>query len=217
MFPYASQRLVGGQVGEFVGAFDFEGVVLLTGHATNVVGTLTSGYLARHFLIASIRWFGQTYWGLVMQKRTPNTLLDRSVTHLLHRGGQCADEVFSLSIGNSDITPRQYAVLSVVAKKEGVRQTDIAHATGIDRSTVTNLVTRLVKRGWLQRRRTKADTRAYAVRLTPAGRMALKIGKDACVEVDEKVLAALSAKQHAQFMEALGTIVQELGAQNSSA
>ena len=152
-----------------------------------------------------------------MQKRMPNTPLDRSVTHLLHRGGQCADEVFSLSIGNSDITPRQYAVLSVVAKKEGVSQTDIVDATGIDRSTMTDLVTRLVKKGWLQRRRTKDDARAYAVRLTAAGRKALKIGEGACVEVDEKVLAALSAKQHAQFMEALGTIVQKLGAPNSSA
>jgi DNA-binding MarR family transcriptional regulator len=154
---------------------------------------------------------------LIMQKRTPNTPLDRSVTHLLHRGGQCADEVFSQSIGNSDITPRQYEVLSVVAKKEGVSQTDVMHATGIDRSTMTDLVTRLVKKGWLQRRRTKDDARAYAVRLTPTGKKALKIGESACVEVDEKVLAALSARQHAQLMEALGTIVRKLGAQNSSA
>ena len=70
--------------------------------------------------------------------------------HLLHRGGQIAEDVFSLGIGNSDITPRQYAVLSVVAKKEGVSQTDVMHATGIDRSTMSNLVTRLVQRGWLQ-------------------------------------------------------------------
>jgi DNA-binding MarR family transcriptional regulator len=137
--------------------------------------------------------------------------------HLLHRGGQCADEVFTLSIGNSDITPRQYAVLSVVAKREGVSQTDIVNATGVDRSTVANLVMRLVKRGWLQRRRTKGDARAYAVRLTAAGRKALKIGEGACAEVDEKVLAALSTKQHALFMKTLGTIVQELRAQNSPA
>jgi len=137
--------------------------------------------------------------------------------HLLHRGGQIAEDVFSLSIGNSDITPRQYAVLSVVAKEEGVSQTDVMHATGIDRSTMSNLVTRLVKRGWLQRRRTKDDARAYAVRLTAAGRKALKIGEGACLEVDEKVLTALSTRQHAQLIDALGTIVRKLDAQNSSA
>ena len=146
-----------------------------------------------------------------MQKRMPKTPPDRSVMHLLHRGGQCADEVFSQSIGKSDITPRQYALLSVVAKKKGVSQTDIMHATGIDRSTMSQLVARLVKRGWVQCRRTENDARTYAVGLTAAGQKALKIGESACLQVDEKVLAALSVRQHAQFMEALGTIVQELG------
>ena len=172
-------------------------------------------YLARHFLSFSIKCYclGK-HNGLTMQKRTPNAPLDRSVTHLLHRGSQCADEVFSLSIGNSDITPRQYAVLSVVAKKEGVSQTDIVHATGIDRSTVANLIARLMKKGWVQSQRTEKDARTNAVRLMAAGRKALKFGEAACLEADEKVLATLSARRRAQFMEALSTIVQALGAQN---
>jgi MarR family transcriptional regulator, temperature-dependent positive regulator of motility len=149
-----------------------------------------------------------------MQDQAENT---PSVMHLLHRGGQCADEMFSLSIGHSDITPRQYAVLLVVAENDGISQTDIVNATGIDRSTTANLVGRLVKRGWLQRRRTKGDARAYAVRLTAAGRNALKIGARASLGVDEKVLASLSSRQHARFIEALGRIVQEFGAHNSPA
>jgi MarR family transcriptional regulator, temperature-dependent positive regulator of motility len=146
-----------------------------------------------------------------MRKRAPATLRNESVMHLLHRVSQCADEVFSLSIGNSDITPRQYEILSAVAKKDGVSQIDIANATGIDRSTTAELVPRLMKKGWLQRRRTKDDARTYAVRLTPAGRKALKIGEGACLEADEKVLAGLSSAQRAKLIKALGAIVQELG------
>jgi DNA-binding MarR family transcriptional regulator len=131
--------------------------------------------------------------------------------HLLHRSGQRADEVFSLSIGNSDITPRQYEVLSVVATKDGASQTDIVNATGIDRSTTAELVARLVKKGWLQRRRAKDDARAYAVRITAAGKKAMKIGEGACLEVDEKVLAGLSPAQRTKLIKALGAIVQELG------
>jgi DNA-binding MarR family transcriptional regulator len=103
-------------------------------------------------------------------------------------------------------------VLSVVADKEGVSQTDIVNATGIDRSTTAEMVRRLVKRGWLQRRRTKDDARVYAVRLTAAGKKAMKIGESASLEVDEKLLAALSSGQRARLIEALGMIVQELGA-----
>ena len=151
--------------------------------------------------------------GLLMLKRTRNVPADLSVMHLLHRGSQRAEEVFSLSIGNSDITPRQYEVLSVVAKKDGVSQTDIMNATGIDRATTAELVTRLVKKGWLQRRRAKDDARAYAVRITAAGKKAMKIGEGAYLEADEKVLAGLSSRQSAMFIEAIGRIVQEFGVQ----
>jgi DNA-binding MarR family transcriptional regulator len=131
--------------------------------------------------------------------------------HLLHRVSQWADEMFSLSIGSSNITPRQFEVLSAVAKKEGGNQMDIVNATGIDRSTTAELVTRLVKKGWLQRRRAKDDARAYAVRLTAAGKKAMKIGEGACLEADEKVLAGLSSAQRVKLIKALGAIVQELG------
>jgi DNA-binding MarR family transcriptional regulator len=146
-----------------------------------------------------------------MLKRMRNVPSDPSVMHLLHRGGQYAEEVFSLSIGNSDITPRQYEILSAVAKKDGVSQTDIVNVTGIDRSTTAELVSRLVKKGWLQRRRTKEDARTYAVRLTATGKKALKIGEGACLEADEKVLAVLSSAQRAKLINALGAIVQKLG------
>jgi DNA-binding MarR family transcriptional regulator len=57
--------------------------------------------------------------------------------------------------------------------QEGVSHTDITNATGIDRATIAEMVGRLVKRGWLQRRRSKDDARYYAVRITAAGRKAL--------------------------------------------
>ena len=149
--------------------------------------------------------------GLNMLNRTRNVPSDLSVMHLLHRGSQHAEEMFSLSIGNSDITPRQYEVLSAVAAKDSVSQADIVSATGIDRSTTADLVGRLVKKGWLQRRRAKDDARAYAVRLTAAGKKAMKIGEGACLEADEKVLAGLSSAQRTKLIKALGAIVQELG------
>jgi MarR family transcriptional regulator, temperature-dependent positive regulator of motility len=85
------------------------------------------------------------------------------------------------------------------------------NVTGIDRSTTAELVSRLVKKGWLQRRRTKEDARTYAVRLTATGKKALKIGEGACLEADEKVLAVLSSAQRAKLINALGAIVQKLG------
>ena len=87
--------------------------------------------------------------------------LKASVLHLLHRAGQAADEIFAKEMGRSDLTPRQYAVLVVLAAHENSSQTDIVNATGIDRSTLADIVKRLVDRGLLARRRSKLDARAY--------------------------------------------------------
>ena len=89
----------------------------------------------------------------------PNRL-ERSPLHLLHRAGQCAAEVFQAELGGGDLTPRQFAVLVTVSQNEGLSQTHLVERTGIDRSTLADIVRRMLKKGLLQRRRTKEDARA---------------------------------------------------------
>ncbi len=100
--------------------------------------------------------------------------LEQSPIHLLHRAGQCAGEIFLTEMGAADLTPRQYAVLVTVSLWEGLSQTELVEKTGIDRSTLADIVRRMLKKGYLQRRRTKEDARAYAVKLTDEGWNALK-------------------------------------------
>jgi DNA-binding MarR family transcriptional regulator len=145
--------------------------------------------------------------------RTPETAPPSAlgtVVHLLHRAAQRADDVFANHVA-VPITARQYAMLSVVAEREGLGQIDIVAATGIDRSSVADLARRLVSRGWLQRRRTKKDTRLYAVRLTPEGRRMLAVAAPAARAADESLLATLSRDQRAAFRKALATLVLRSG------
>ena len=72
-------------------------------------------------------------------------------------------------MGVGDLTPRQFAVLVTVSQNEGLSQTHLVERTGIDRSTLADIVRRMLKKGLLQRRRTKEDARAYAVKLTEEG------------------------------------------------
>ncbi|MCK9911289.1 MarR family transcriptional regulator, partial [Microbacteriaceae bacterium K1510] len=77
-------------------------------------------------------------------------------------------------MAHGDLTPRQYAVLVAVAQNEGVSQTLLVEKTGVDRSTLADIVRRMLKKGLLQRRRTKEDARAYSVKLTDEGWRVLK-------------------------------------------
>jgi DNA-binding MarR family transcriptional regulator len=137
--------------------------------------------------------------------------LERSPIHLLHRAGQCASDVFQGEVGEGDLTPRQYAVLVAVSQNEGLSQTNLVEKTGVDRSTLADIVRRMLKKGLLQRRRTKDDARAYAVKLTDEGWRILKAADPLAKRVDEKILAALPGQQRDRFLQDLSLIVEALG------
>jgi len=145
-----------------------------------------------------------------MSTRARTNNLDRSPVHLLHRASQCAGEIFQTEIIDHDLTPRQLAVLVTVAYNEGLSQTDLVELTGIDRSTVTDLVWRMQKKGLLQRRRTREDTRAYAVKLTEEGQRVLAKVEPLAKRADDHLLAALPAGQRDQFVERLVVLVEKL-------
>ena len=111
---------------------------------------------------------------------------------------------------DGDLTPRQLAVLVTVAQNEGLSQTGLVDRTGIDRSTLADIVRRLQRKGLLQRRRTKEDTRAYAVKLTDEGRRVLRTAEPTAKRVDERILEALPNKQREQFIDELQAIVDTL-------
>jgi DNA-binding MarR family transcriptional regulator len=145
-----------------------------------------------------------------MTRESGTGRLDRSPIHLLHRAGQCAGDVFHGEIGDSDLTPRQYAVLLTVAQNEGLSQTQLVERTGVDRSTLADIVRRMLKKGLLQRRRTKEDARAYAVRLTDQGRRVLDACEPLVKRVEQRILDALPEENRMQFLADLAVIVESL-------
>ena len=126
----------------------------------------------------------------------------QSALHLLHRAGQRADGLFTRYVGNV-LTPRQFAILQAVGEANGLSQTDIMAATGIDRSSTAALVGRLVRAA---RRRTRRDARLYAVRLTPEGRQVLSQASPAARATEESLLGPLALADRATFLKALALI-----------
>jgi len=133
--------------------------------------------------------------------------LNRSAMHLLHRAGQRAADIFAAEAGLSGLTPRQFAILMVVAEEEGLTQTELVDRTGVDRSTLADIIARLLARGLIQRRRTKEDARAYAIKLTPQGAKSLREAQPAAAAADMRLLAALPPAKRQDFLEILNLLV----------
>jgi DNA-binding MarR family transcriptional regulator len=133
--------------------------------------------------------------------------VNSSTLHLLHRVHQCAGELFQSHMNGLDVTTTQYTVLVAAQEKDGLSQQDIINATGIDRSTVSQVVQLLIRKGLLKRRRTRHDARAYSVSLTDAGRDVLKASEPIVGRIEEVLVEALPAARAKVFVANLRTIV----------
>ena len=131
--------------------------------------------------------------------------LGSSVTHLLHRSLQLALDLHA-EAGPAEVTQRQYTVLAAAATSDGQTQNDLVRATGIDRSTLADLVARMLAKGLLERRRSATDARANTVRLSDAGRQALSASAGPAAAADDKLLSYLPAKKREGFLKALGVL-----------
>jgi MarR family transcriptional regulator, temperature-dependent positive regulator of motility len=127
--------------------------------------------------------------------------------HLLHRARQCASELFQAEMADFNLTARQYVVLVVVSSNAGASQQDIIDRTGIDRSTVSQVVQTMIRKGLLKRRRTREDARAYAISLTPYGQDVLKACEPVVGRIDEALVAVLPAQRADAFVDTLRTII----------
>lgn len=132
-----------------------------------------------------------------------------SVAHLFHRCRQQTDDLFSRSVGPMDITARQLSVLCAVAVLDKPSQTQLCEVSSIDRSTLADIVRRLVARGWLSRRRTSNDARMYAVQITMEGEKILDQALPVASAVDAVLLSALTADEQTQLLSLLGKIMND--------
>lgn len=143
--------------------------------------------------------------------------LKSSPGHLLRRAQQYAHDLYSKEVSASGPTPRQFEVLHVVSQNEGLSQTDLVRHTGIDRSTLADMIARMMKKGLLSRKRTKEDARANAVSITASGKRMLKSAESKVNKSDRDVLAVLPKAQQTTFMKALKAYADALDKMDATA
>lgn len=132
--------------------------------------------------------------------------LPRLPGHLLRRCQQRAVDLFVAEVGENGPTPPQFAVLLAVCQAPGVSQAALVRSTGIDRSTLAELVRRMVDRGLLRRRRTPRDQRANALALTPAGEALVEAVFPAMLKAQARILAPLPPERHVAFLADLALV-----------
>jgi DNA-binding MarR family transcriptional regulator len=132
--------------------------------------------------------------------------------HLLRRCQQLAVDLYTAEVGSNGLTPRQFALLLAIYQKAGISQVDLVRQTGIDRSTVAEMVARLIKRGLLLRQRTEADRRTNALALTPEGERQLRAAQPGVARAQDRILDPIPSAKRAEFIALLRQLVDNLEA-----
>lgn len=126
--------------------------------------------------------------------------------HLLRRNHQRSYEIFARHVGD-DVTRQQIALLIALSRHPGSSQRELVEATGIDKSTLKEMLGRMVKREWVTRDRDPADSRAWTMRITPAGAALLAERIDAVAAAQREIVAPLPEADRAIFLRSLRILV----------
>ena len=132
--------------------------------------------------------------------------LAEAPSHLIKRCQQYFGDLYAREASASELTKQQFTVLAALDSNEGVSQTALVEMTGIDRSTLAEMVRRMLDRGLLSRERTEKDARANAVAITTAGRKAVRVARSAADRAEKAFLDPLPPGERAKFVKALAAI-----------
>jgi DNA-binding MarR family transcriptional regulator len=129
--------------------------------------------------------------------------------YLIRRLHQIHYALFFEEFGDSDVTPVQYGLLTILSTNPGCDQVTIAHSLGIDRTNVADVLGRLVTAGLVQRERSTVDRRSNVARLTPKGEETLATMMPAMARAQTRLLEVLEPKQREDFVQTLMTLLEK--------
>ena len=110
---------------------------------------------------------------------------------------------FAQGPGGEDVTPGLFGVLVIIEANPDLKQSELARATQLDRSTVVTVIDNLERRGLVERRVALHDRRSNAIRLTAAGTTLLRKLKRQVSQHEKRLLENFSEAERASFIALL--------------
>ncbi|MCF8179543.1 MAG: MarR family transcriptional regulator [Sulfuritalea sp.] len=116
---------------------------------------------------------------------------------------------FSMGLGEHDVTPGLFGVLVIIEANPDLKQSELARASHLDRSTVVTVIDNLVKRGLVERRTALHDRRSNAIRLTADGVALLRKLKRQVNQHEKRLLANFNESERDTLFKLLQKIFPE--------
>ena len=138
-------------------------------------------------------------------------IADAALLTLLHNAEQAATAAFTEVKGDLQLTPAQALVLQALLQERDSQWT-ITQLTGVDKSTLSDIILRLEKRGLVTRERSINDARRIICRITLEGRDAAKDAAVVAQSALERLLEPIPSNKRSAFLNDLRAFVLGPGA-----
>lgn len=127
--------------------------------------------------------------------------------YLIRRSQQVHNALWSeMVIG--DLTGPQYAVLSALSSFPHIPQHRVGQLASLDKSSVADVVNRLVGKSWISRDRDPSDSRRYVLSLTSAAAIALSSITPSVAQVQDALLQPLGVRRRRLLVGHLATVAR---------
>ena len=117
-----------------------------------------------------------------------------------------------LSEAGVTITPAQSAILFLLKKKNGQTMSELSQVLSIDNSTLTGLVDRLERAGFVKRNAGRLDRRASHVFITDRGNEEIDLAQGVIRRVNEQIKADFTEREVDAFKKILKSFFVRFGA-----
>ena len=131
-----------------------------------------------------------------------------SVILALHRATHATLHALTTALADLDLPAADIDVLAILADGAGRTVGALATATATRPSTLTSLLDRLIKRGYIERELDPADRRSFLISLTPAGRAAAQHAAAAIADLERQALATVTLAQRAGFHTVIDALTE---------
>jgi len=118
---------------------------------------------------------------------------------------------FASEVGEVDLPPGRFALLTLIGRNRGISQTVLSRAAGRDKSTLTPALRDLTKRGLIVCARLAKDRRSYHLSLTPAGEQMLRRLTQCAARHERNLDRTVGARDRPKLLRMLRKIMSELG------
>jgi DNA-binding MarR family transcriptional regulator len=134
--------------------------------------------------------------------------LDRLTGFLLRCASNIADAAYYKQVGNAEVTPRQFAILLSLSRGGQMTQAALSAVTRMDRSTINEMVPRMIERGLISKSNSPDDRRAIHLSITAHGLQILQNLLPATILSQEMILAPLPKEYRRIFKHCLEIIIE---------